>query len=339
MSQAPQGARHDAAGRAATKATAYGGSEAGAILGGAVGPPIIGGIIGGVVGEKVGEKSAGRFGVDETAKKVSDDLAKVVGQRNVDKLGEITLTALGYSSEEECVCCPCMPASQILFIIMLVFFGFNWYRLSIGIDYDWGCTGSITKSQTLEVPNENINETLVDNYYVSAEHEALNRTVFLIAYPCEWGFHYLVSGAAVWLAFLPFYITQLLGNCWRQCCCCLCDPLVCFACCVDVIKRYCCEIGRFNCISFIWHSMCLFQVCWACGGTYWLLKAVYFSEEDYRKWDVDNKLIKVVLASIVLDLVLAGSELFHKLRLVYAQKSTTTHPETQEMHQLNTNPC
>ena len=33
MSQAPP-ARHDAAGRAATKATAYGGSEAGAILGG-----------------------------------------------------------------------------------------------------------------------------------------------------------------------------------------------------------------------------------------------------------------------------------------------------------------
>lgn len=117
--------------------------------------------------------------------------------------------------------------SMDLFLCMHCrFFGFNWYRLSIGIDYDWGCTGSITKSQTLEVPNENINETLVDNYYVSAEHEALNRTVFLIAYPCEWGFHYLVSGAAVWLAFLPFYITQLLGNCWRQCCCCLCDPLV-----------------------------------------------------------------------------------------------------------------
>ena len=52
--------------------------------------------------------------------------------------------------------------------------------------------------------------------------------------------------------------------------------------------------------------MCLFQVCWACGATYWLVKAVYFNEDDYQNWDVDNKLIKVVLASIVLDLVLAG---------------------------------
>ena len=86
---------------------------------GAVGPPVIGGIIGTVVGEKVGEKAAGKYGLAETAGNVSDDLAKVVGKRNVDKMGEITLTALGYSSEEECVCCPCMPASQILFFIMV----------------------------------------------------------------------------------------------------------------------------------------------------------------------------------------------------------------------------
>ena len=88
-------------------------------IAGAVGPPVIGGIIGTVVGEKVGEKAAGKFGLAETAGNVSDDLAKVVGKRNVDKMGEITLTALGYSSEEECVCCPCMPASQILFFIMV----------------------------------------------------------------------------------------------------------------------------------------------------------------------------------------------------------------------------
>ena len=29
---------------------------------------------------------------------MSDDLAQVVGQRNVDKMGEITMTALGYSN-------------------------------------------------------------------------------------------------------------------------------------------------------------------------------------------------------------------------------------------------
>lgn len=61
---------------------------------------------------------------------------------------------------------------------------------------------------------------------IVAVDDVSNTTTFLLGYPCEWGFHYLTSGAAVWLAFLPFYITQLLGNCWRQCCCCLCDPLV-----------------------------------------------------------------------------------------------------------------
>ena len=34
---------------------------------------------------------------------------------------------------------------------------------------------------------------------------------------------------------------------------------VCFACCLDLIKRYLCECGPFNLISFIWHAMCAFQ--------------------------------------------------------------------------------
>ena len=77
-----------------------------------------GNVVGGIVGEKLGEKGATKFGIDEAAGKMSNDLAKVVGQRNVDKMGEIAQTALGYSAEEECVCCSCMPASQILFFIM-----------------------------------------------------------------------------------------------------------------------------------------------------------------------------------------------------------------------------
>lgn len=109
-----------AASRAATKASAYGGSEVGAIVGGAVGPPIVGGIVGNIVGEKLGEKSAVKLGINDAAQGISNDLAKVVGQRNVDKMGQITLTALGYSNEEECVCCPCLPASQTLLIIMLL---------------------------------------------------------------------------------------------------------------------------------------------------------------------------------------------------------------------------
>ena len=83
----------------------------------------------------------------------------------------------------------------------------------------------MNRTQIIEVDNKDINDTLEDLSVIS---KAENRTVFLKAYPCEFGFHYLTSGAAVWLAFLPFYITQLLGNCWRQCCCCLCDPLVSF---------------------------------------------------------------------------------------------------------------
>ena len=104
------------------------------------------------------------------------------------------------------------------------FFGWNWYRLGVGVHYDLGCTAGIEKSRTLVLANQDINETVRNTYYVSSEDD--NQTVFIMDYPCEWGFHYLTSGAAVWLAFLPFYITQLLGNCWRQCCCCLCDPLV-----------------------------------------------------------------------------------------------------------------
>jgi hypothetical protein len=50
---------------------------------------------------------------------LGDDMSRVIGRRNVDKIGEITLTALGYSKSEECVCCPCMPASQILLFIMI----------------------------------------------------------------------------------------------------------------------------------------------------------------------------------------------------------------------------
>jgi hypothetical protein len=130
MSQPPQyyhppqeqsGAGRGAATRAATKATAYGGSEAGALIGQAVGPPIIGGVIGNIVGERFGEKAARKVGLDGAAGRISDDLASVVGQKNVDKMGEITLTALGYSNEEECVCCPCIPASQSLLIIMILF--------------------------------------------------------------------------------------------------------------------------------------------------------------------------------------------------------------------------
>jgi len=330
----PQAAGEAAASRAATKATAYGSSEVGAMLGGAVGPPIVGGIVGGIVGERLGEKGSTRFGITETAGQVSNDLAKVVGQKNVDKMGEITLTALGYSEEEECVCCPCLPASQSLLIIMCLFFGFNWYRIGVGIHYEWGCSNDgLNVSQVIEADNLEINDTLED-YTVVAEDPIRNTTTFLVAYPCEWGFHYLTSGAAVWLAFLPFYITQLLGNCWRQCCCCLCDPLVCFACCLDIIKRYLCECGSISFVSLIWHAMCAFQVVWALFAVDWWARLLYFSSDDYQHWDPQGDLWKTVLASICLDLLLAGSEIFHKIRLVHRKRSVAQ----EAAHGINSPP-
>ena len=48
------------------------------------------------------------------------------GRRNVNKLGDMTMTAFGYSDQEVCVCCPCLPASQVLLFIAVPFYFFNW---------------------------------------------------------------------------------------------------------------------------------------------------------------------------------------------------------------------
>ena len=113
---------------------------------------------------------------------------------------------------------------------------------------------------------------------------------FVVEYPCEFGFDYMTVGATIWIIYLPFYIVTLLGNCWRQCCCCLCDPLVslieqynysltraidyvhysinyihpyilqvCFATICDFFKRCLCECGKFSCIDLVWYTMCTFQ--------------------------------------------------------------------------------
>ena len=131
---------HTNVGKATGKAGAYGGSEVGSRIGGAVGPPIIGGIIGNLVGEKVGEKAIHKTGIDEKVTEAGDKLADVIGKRNVDKLGDIAMTSFGYSDSETCICCPCLPASQILLFITVPFFGFNLYKLGLGVSYDSGCS-------------------------------------------------------------------------------------------------------------------------------------------------------------------------------------------------------
>ena len=120
---------HTNVGKATGKAGAYGGSELGSLIGGKVGPPVIGSIVGNLVGEKVGEKAIQKTGIGDKVTDAGDKLAGVIGRRNVDKLGDMTMTAFGYSDSEVCICCPCLPASQVLLFITVPFFFFNWYKL------------------------------------------------------------------------------------------------------------------------------------------------------------------------------------------------------------------
>ena len=39
-------------------------------------------------------------------------MEKVIGKRNTEKVAEITMTALGYSITETCICCPCLPGKS-----------------------------------------------------------------------------------------------------------------------------------------------------------------------------------------------------------------------------------
>jgi hypothetical protein len=71
--------------------------------------------------------------------------------------------------------------------------------------------------------------------FLTSESGAPPQSSFNI-YPCEYGFHYLVASSAVWICFLPFWISALFGNCWRQCCCCCCDPIVLCGTIIDFVK-------------------------------------------------------------------------------------------------------
>ena len=60
-----------------------------------------------------------RTGIDEKVTEAGDQLAGVIGKRNVDKLGDIVMTSFGYSDSETCLCCPCLPASQVIMFNVL----------------------------------------------------------------------------------------------------------------------------------------------------------------------------------------------------------------------------
>ena len=55
---------------------------------------------------------------------------------------------------------------------------------------------------------------------------------------------------------------------------------------------------------------------WGCCGLYWLVNIAYFDDdkENFRNYvDPNKRILKNVLASVILDIVLAGSEIFHKI--------------------------
>ena len=72
------------------------------------------------------------------------------------------------------------------------------------------------------------------------------------------------------------------------------------------------------------YSSSSFLVCWALVASHWLLMTFFLRENDYQTWDPEKIVIETVLASIILDLLLAGSEIFHKIRLHYFKNSNTT---------------
>ena len=70
------------------------------------------------------------------------------------------------------------------------------------------------------------------------------------------------------------------------------------------------------------------------AALYWLIATSYFRGNDYMFWDTKDKVLKSVLAAVILDLVLAGSEIFHKLRLHFLKESKVEDQNGQEMQQL-----
>lgn len=313
--------------KAATGGAKYGGGEAGSALGGLC-CPVIGSIIGNCVGEKVGEKVMVETGLDKKVTEGSEKLAGVIGRRNVDKAGDIAMTAFGYSETETCVCCPCLPASQILLVLAIPFFFFNFYKLGVGVSWDWGCSKLENITATEPEPDEGSG---LDPLQANATETAP------LIYPCQQGFHYLVVSGAVWLTFLPCWICGLFGNCWRQCCCCCCDPVVIGATITDFIKRCCCECGRFNLCSFFWYTLCAFHVIWALTAIVWLVADVVKAGEG--DWIAPREVCGTVVASVVMDFVLAGSEIFHRIRLLFKKDETKNDIEMVEQSQkLNIGP-
>ena len=95
-----------------------------------------------------------------------------------------------------------------------------------------------------------------------------------------------------------------------------------------MLQRFCCECGKFNCCEFIWYGHCLFHLVWASRGLAWLAGyPVQYESYEAGGSAAPGRVWDAVLASVILDLVLAGSELLHRLRLHRARNKTDAEEE------------
>jgi len=195
------------------------------------------------------------------------------------------MTAFGYSESEVCVCLPCLPASQVLLFLTVPFFIFNFIKMGFGLSYDLSCT--------------------------PISFEVVNNGTDLIL-PCVYGYDYLLLSGFIWLCFLPLWISTLFGNCWRQCFCCFCDPVVFMSTLLDFIKRYLCEYGKYNLCEIIWYSYCIVHLVLAVSGLIWQINCTTPLSFVVRT---------TVSLSLFLDFLFAGSKLFHRARLHQKRKS------------------
>ena len=82
-----------------------------------------------------------------------------------------------------------------------------------------------------------------------------------------------------------------------------------------------------------------FAVVWALCGLYWLVLALSDPEGDASNYDPGGRLRRTVAASAALDLLLAGSELFHKARLrVVNRRKRREEEEEAAQHQVELRP-
>ena len=100
-------------------------------------------------------------------------------------------------------------------------------------------------------------------------------------------------------------------------------------------------------MAFVWYSMCIFQVVWACTGLYWLVKEVFpeatGAGDDTSQGKAEMlalpayvTFLKVTLASVVLDLVLAGSEIVHKVQAFFRNQpqGDRVQPQQQSNYEM-----